>query len=100
MRLGKKIFIWTCALPPLLFWALWLYAGTFEGWGAWAAGPMLIPPLFLSFAMLITGTGLVIHSRKLNESAAGLIIATLVAGSLFLYMLAKAAFMELARSFF
>ena len=96
---AKKIFIWTSALPQLSFWALWFYTETFDGWGQWAAGPMLIPPIFLSLVMLITGAGFVVHSRKMNESGAGLIIATLVAGSLALWVLVKGIAMELARSF-
>ncbi len=96
---GKKIFIWACPLPQLVFWPLWFYVETFEGWGAWAAGPMLIPPIILSFFMLIIGAGLIVHSRKSNESAVGLTIATLIASSLAIFFLVKGAFMELARSF-
>ena len=99
MRCAKKFYFWTCPIPQLSFWALWFYVGTFEGWGQWAAGPMLLPPLFLSLVMLITGAGFVIHSRKRNKSVVGLTIATLVAGSLALWFLVKAIAMELARSF-
>ena len=100
MRLAKKIFIWSCPLPLLIFLALSFYLRRYDGWGAWAAAPMLLPPVFLSFFMLIAGAGLAVHSRKSDESGVALIVASLVAGSLFLFLLARAAFMELARSFF
>jgi hypothetical protein len=99
MKFGKKIFIWASPLPLLLFFALSIYVRRYDGWGAWAAAPMLLPPVFLSFLMLITGGGLILHSRKIKESLVGLLVATLVAGSLFIFLLARATLMELARSF-
>ena len=99
MSLVKNIYIWSCPLPLILLFALSVYIRKYDGWGAWAAAPMLLPAVLLSFIMLITGLGFIVHSRKLKESSGRLIIATLVAGSLFLFLLVRATLMELARSF-
>ncbi len=99
MSLGKKIYIWSSPLPLILFFALSLYVQKYEGWGAWAAAPMLLPPVFLSLIMLVTGLGFTLHSRKMQESSGGLIIATFVAGALFIFLLVRAVLMELAKSF-
>ncbi|MGV7220931.1 MAG: hypothetical protein ACQ9MH_05370 [Nitrospinales bacterium] len=99
MEFGKKIFIWISPLPLILFFALSIYVSRYEGWGAWAAAPMLLPPVFLSFIMLITGVGFTIHSRKLRESTVSLVLATSIAGSLFIFLLGRAVLKELAKSF-
>lgn len=99
MEVGKKIYTWSSPLPLILFFALSIYVSKYEGWGAWAAAPMLLPPVFLSFVMLVTGVGLIFHSRKLQESSGRLYFATLISSSLFLFLLGRAALMELAKSF-
>lgn len=52
---GHKTFVWTSWLPLALFVAAHLYVDRFEGWGQWAAAPVLLGPAFLSGAFLLAG---------------------------------------------
>jgi len=100
MSLAKKLYIWSCPLPLILLFALSLYIRKYDGWGAWAAAPMLLPAVLLSLIILVTGLGFIVHSRKSQERSGRLIIATLVAGALFIFLLLRAILMEIERSFF
>lgn len=95
----QKIFIWTSPLPLLAFWMLTIYAKQFEGWGRGAAGILLLGPILLSFLMGAMGVVLIVRARKQKVTTANLWLSTLMAASLFLYILAKAVTLELISSF-
>lgn len=71
-----------------------------EGWGAWATAASLVPLVIgFSAVMGLTGTVLWIGEWRRGRSAFTLLIATLLAGSVSIWFLAKVLYMELARSF-
>lgn len=84
-----NIFIWTSPFPLLIFWGLSIYVNRFEGWGQWAAAPMLLIPIFLSLLMGGVGVVLIVQARKQRAPTANLWASTLMASSLFLYYLVK-----------
>jgi len=52
---GRAVFVRTSWFPLATFLAARLYVGGFEGWGQWAAAPVLLGPVFLSGAFLLAG---------------------------------------------
>ena len=54
---------WLCWLPLASLVAVEIYVGRFDGWGAWAAGPLLLVPAAIS---LVVAAPLVI--RSLSEA--------------------------------
>lgn len=50
-----KIFAYICWIPLALWIAANVYVSRFEGWGAWAAAPVLVGPLVLSVLFGIFG---------------------------------------------
>ncbi len=95
----QKIYIWTSPLPLLTFWGLSIYVNQFEGWGQWAAGPMLLIPILLSLVMAVIGLVLIVRARKQKAPVSNLWLSTLMAGSLGLYILAKGIVQEITKSF-
>jgi hypothetical protein len=87
--LGRRLFLYASPLPLLLhLLALW-YIGRFDGWGAWAAAPMLLPAIILSGAMFLTGIALWYQRRRYGRDPL-LLVATLLAGSVALFYLISA----------
>jgi hypothetical protein len=95
----QKIFIWTGPLPLLLFWVLSIDVNRHEGMGQWAAGQVLIAPLFLSLGMGVTGLVLIVIAKKKKEPVANLWFSTLMAGSIILYVLVRGAILQLTEIF-
>ena len=95
----QKIFIWTSPLPLLMFWGLSIYVNQYEGWGQWAAGPMLLIPILLSLLMAVMGVVLIVRARKQKAPVANLWLSTLMAGSVGLYILTKGIVQEMIKSF-
>ena len=46
---------WLCWLPLVTLAATELYVGRFDGWGAWAASPVLLVPAFVSLVVVLIG---------------------------------------------
>ena len=97
--MSQKTFIWTSPLPLLMFWGLSIYVNQYEGWGQWAAGPMLLIPILLSLLMTVMGLVLIVRARKQKAPVANLWLSTLMAGSVGLYILAKGIVQEMIKSF-
>lgn len=95
----QKIFIWTSPLPLLMFWGLSIYVNQYEEWSQGVAGPILLVSILLSLLMAVMGIILIVRARKQKAPVANLWFSTLMAGSLFLYFLAKAVVLELTNSF-
>ena len=96
----RKIFIFLSPLPLVFFVLLLIYVNQFEGWGAWAAGPMLIPPIILSFMMGVWGVLLIWQAKREDVPEGKLFWATLLAGSLAIWVALRLGYMEISRSFF
>ena len=95
----QKIFIWTSPLPLLMFWLVGIYVDQYEGWGQWAAAPVLLIPILFSLLMGILGVVLIVQARKQKTPVANLWFSTMMGASLFLYFVAKAIILELLSSF-
>jgi hypothetical protein len=70
---------WICWLPLGSLLAIELYIRSFDGWGAWAAAPLLLIPGLISLAVVIPGIlGCVteIRAGRLNPAT---VLCTLVA---------------------
>jgi len=87
--LGRRIFLWTSSLPLVLHLLAMWYVGRFDGWGAWAAAPILLPAIILSGGMFLTGIALW-YQRRRNGHDPLLLAATLLAGSVALFYLIRA----------
>jgi hypothetical protein len=68
--------------------AMW-YVGRFDGWGAWAAAPILLPTIILSAGIFLTGIALW-YQRRRSERDPLLLAATILAGSVALFYLIRA----------
>jgi hypothetical protein len=44
----RRAFLRSCWVPPALWAATVLYLRPYDGWGAWAAAPLLLPSLIMS----------------------------------------------------
>ena len=86
-------------LPLVLFLLVLIYVKQFDGWGAWAAGGILIYPLMLSVLMGSLGIIMIVVSARKNSVATRLIVATLLSGCIALWCLGRAIIMEIQRIF-
>lgn len=53
----SRSFAFIAWIPPALWMAGRVYVASFDGWGAWAAAPILLVPLVVSFILGIVVTG-------------------------------------------
>lgn len=52
---GRALFVRTSWFPLATFLVARLYVGGLEGWGQWAAAPVVLGPVFLSGVFLLAG---------------------------------------------
>ena len=52
---GRKLLLRTCWLPPALWVGAAVYIRQYDGWGAWAAAPLLLPAVILSIGLGVAG---------------------------------------------
>ena len=100
MHQENKGFFWLAPMPLLALIGTYIYISQFDGWGAWAAAPMLLIPI--TFSMVIGSYGLfLLYSRnRLGKPLFKLTFNTLLAGSPLLWFLIGSAIEEIGRSFF
>jgi hypothetical protein len=78
----RQLFLRGCWVPPALWGATLLYLRPYDGWGAWAAAPLLLPALALGLLWLaLGGVTLVRAARQRRPIDLALLAATLVGGS-------------------
>jgi len=94
-----KVFYWTCPLPLLFFGMAWLYVQQFEGWGQWAAAPMLILPIAFSFLVGSWGIVLIVQERLIHQPITRLVLGTLLGGSVVMIAMVRWLHMEATQSF-
>jgi ABC-type spermidine/putrescine transport system permease subunit II len=100
MHQENKVFFWLAPMPPLVLIATFIYISQFDGWGAWAAAPMLLIPIIFSAVIGSYGLLLLYSRNRLGEPLFKLTLNTLLAGSPVLWFLIGAAIEEIQRSFF
>lgn len=57
----------------------WIYVGRYDGWGAWAAAPMLLLPIGLSALMAAVGLGLCLGELKRDGIGLATTLTTVLA---------------------
>lgn len=95
----SRLFLYLSPFPLIVFAIGNWYVNRFEGWGQWAAAPVLLVPIVLSLGMGITGGVLTAMHRRNQKPWGEWLLGTLVSGGLALYFLTKLVAMEFARSF-
>ena len=63
---------WLCWIPLILLGVTEVYVRSFDGWGAWAAAPILLVPGAISLAIVIWGVfecASEIRAGKLSQAA-------------------------------
>ncbi len=97
---GRRVFKYLCLLPLGLFVVLRIYVNSFEGWGQWAAAPVLLLPVVLSFCFGVWGGAMLWNAKKSKQPLMAMAIQTGLAVGLALWFLAKLMIVEISRSFF
>ena len=65
--MSPTIFRWASWIPLVTFVAAQRYIDQFEGWGAWAAAPILLGPVFVSAAYVLAGVLVLRAERDLGR---------------------------------
>jgi hypothetical protein len=82
----RRLLLFGSWVPVALWAASLIYVRQYEGWGAWAAAPLLLPSLALSAAWAAAGllllAGDAVGGRPFDRRVLG---ATLVGGFVILY---------------
>jgi hypothetical protein len=79
-----------CWIPLLLWIVLNIYVNQFEGWGRWAAAPVLLIPLLTSAAFSIFGLAGVLLNYHRQKSVAKIdVLAALMSGLPVIIVFAK-----------
>lgn len=97
---AERGFCWLSPLPLIALAGVMLYLSGLEGWGAWAAGSLVLVPLFLSLVLGLCGAFLVYRARARGEATGRLLLCTLLAASVVLWFGFSWMLMEVKRSFF
>ena len=80
---------WLCWMPLILQGVTEVYVRRFDGWGAWAAAPMLLVPGIISLAIVIWGIfecAAELRHGKLSQAAP---MYTLIAGLPLLWLVVR-----------
>jgi hypothetical protein len=82
----RRWFLASSWLPPAIWGATLVYLRPYDGWGAWAAAPLLLPSVWLAAAWL--GVGLLLLVRNAVREGAldlPLLVATVTGGAALIY---------------
>jgi len=92
-----RVYVVLSPLPVALLLAVDRHVSGLEGMGQWAAAPMFLAPVFLSFLAAVFGSALAVRSRRARTRAGALIAATVVAGLPALWFLYRLFLVEVLR---
>jgi len=77
--MSDRLLIWSCWVPAaLLMWMLWDIS-RLEGWGQWAAAPMLLLPVGLSLVMSAWSVVRLVALARAGRRNAATVLATAIA---------------------
>jgi hypothetical protein len=74
-----RYFIMSSWIPLASFVAMSLYVRQYDGWGAWAAAPLLLLPLAVSFGFGLYGLWLCWQAKRSGDLGWRLRLATIFA---------------------
>ena len=87
---ARAVLIWTSWVPPALWLATVVYLRQYDGWGLWAAAPLLLPAVLMSLGLGLAGLAhLILDARRAAGLDRPLLGATLLSSSLILYVLVR-----------
>ena len=76
----ERGFRWICLLPVGVLVATELYVDGYDGWGAWAAAPLLLIPAFVSLPVVVSSFARLLRERRAGETGLATAGWTVVAG--------------------
>lgn len=85
----RSTYFYICWLPLALYVASDIYIATSTGWGQWAMGVVVLPPMLLSAAFMLVGVMIVSDMVQQGGPIIKITLATLVAGSVFLWFVGR-----------
>ena len=85
----RSIYFYICWLPLGLYVLSDVYITYTTGWGQWAIGVVVMPPMLLSAAFLLAGLFIVSEAAKNKDPVLKLALATSVAGSVFIWFVSR-----------
>ena len=80
-----RIYVLISPAPLLLFALVFNYMSGLEGWGAWAAGPMILPVVALSAGLGLYGLSLAVRATSIRWRTL-LTAAAVLAGSVAIWL--------------
>ncbi len=81
----RRLYVVFSPSPLLLFVLLLGYMGRLEGWGAWAAGPMILPVVVFSAVYGLYGLNLAVRAGSVRRRGL-LTAAAVLAGSVAIWL--------------
>ncbi|MEX2126078.1 MAG: beta-galactosidase [Woeseia sp.] len=75
----RSVFLRFCWVPAAVWAATWLYLRSYDGWGAWASAPLLLPSLLLSGLWVIIG--LILLGPTKHATALALVLSPMFAAA-------------------
>jgi len=85
--LSPAIFRWASWIPLATFVAAQRYVDQFDGWGAWAAAPILLAPVFVSAGYVLAGVLVLRTERDLGGVRPATYLALALAATPCLWLL-------------
>ncbi len=86
----ERAYLGFCWFPPAVYGIALYFVGQYEGWGQWAAAPLLLPPLALCLGWIVAGAALLWRSGAGSRQRSLLGGAALVGGSPALILILRA----------
>jgi hypothetical protein len=80
-----RIYVVISPAPLLLFALFFRYTATLEGWGAWAAGPMVLPVVAFSAGLGLYGLNLAVRAPSVRWRTA-LTASAVLAGAVAIWL--------------
>lgn len=91
----RSTYFYICWIPLAFYLASDIYIGTSTGWGQWAMGVVVMPPMLLSAAFLLAGLFILSDATKKSEPLLALALATALAGSVFIWFVGRTLLLNL-----
>ena len=91
----RSTYFYICWLPLGLYLIADVYIATSTGWGQWAIGVVALPPMLLSAAFMLGGLFIISEAAQNKQPFLKVLWATLVAGSVFLWFVARSLLLTL-----
>ena len=91
----RSTYFYICWLPLGLYLVSDVYVSASTGWGQWAIVVVVLPPMMLSAAFLLTGGLITSDAIARGEPKWKLIFATALSGSVFVWFAGRSLVLKL-----